>query len=135
MFSSSLAPSVAPEYMPRSVEDVRLRMDRVLLGGGDRSRLRAIKSSGFAYSGGGDGGIEESVDAGVISNVLRGMGRCNCGISMIARNGLRLKGEVFGIETKIGRRLDAYAWKVKTGSDLDSVQCRQWKSAPIEVCK
>jgi len=59
--------------MPRSVEDVRLRMDRVLLG--VESGFGLDSRSGFMGSGAGEGGWEESVEAGVISKVRRGIGR------------------------------------------------------------
>ena len=58
-------------------------MDRVRLGGGLRSDRLLISSSGFCVSGAGEGGIDESVEAGVISNVLLGVGRWIGGISIV----------------------------------------------------
>lgn len=68
------------EYMPNKVEEVRLRMERVLLG---VMSLWLPNNSGFATSVAGEGGREESVEAGVMSKVRRGTGRCSCGISML----------------------------------------------------
>lgn len=59
--------------MPRRVEDVRFKIDRVRLGGEAPCNF-ASSSSGLVYSGDGDGGIEDSFDAGVISKVRRGIG-------------------------------------------------------------
>lgn len=69
--------------MPNNVEDVRLSMDRVRLGGGLGSERWLIRSSGFSASLAGEGGKEESLEAGVISKVLRGIGRCISGISIL----------------------------------------------------
>ena len=68
--------------MPRSVEDVRFRMERVRLGGEMPCNF-ASSSSGFVYSGDGDGGMEDSFEAGVISKVRRGIGLRICGVSDI----------------------------------------------------
>lgn len=64
-----------PEYMPKSVDDVRLRIERVLLGDREVPFLLSNSSSGFMFSGEGDGGREESVEAGVTSKVRCGIGR------------------------------------------------------------
>lgn len=74
VLSSSLAPSTAPEYMPSNVEEVKLRIDRVRLGGGFWSVCWFSKRSGFWASAAGEEGREESVDAGVRSKVRRGIG-------------------------------------------------------------
>lgn len=66
--------------MPRRVEEVRFRIDRVRLGGVDPCSF-ASRSSAFEYSGFGEGGKEESVEAGVSSNARRGMGLAICGVS------------------------------------------------------
>ena len=55
---SSLEPSyVEDEYMPSNVEDVRFNNDFVFVGG-DPPCLGS-SSSGFVFSGDGDGGIED----------------------------------------------------------------------------
>lgn len=74
VFSSSLPPVVS-EYIPSRVEEVRFKMERVRLGGGLLSEWLRIRSSGFWASVDGDGGNEESAEAGVRSKVLRGIGR------------------------------------------------------------
>lgn len=66
--------------MPNRVEEVRLRMERVLLG---VMSFWLPNNSEFVTSVAGEGGREESVEAGVMSKVRRGTGRCSCGISML----------------------------------------------------
>ena len=56
--------------MPSSVDEVKLRIDRVRLGGGLRLDLLLDKRSGFCSSVAGDDGLDESDEAGVISNAL-----------------------------------------------------------------
>lgn len=60
--------------MPKSVEDVRLSIERVLLGEAFSILLRGSRYSGLEGMAG-VAGDEESVDAGVISKDRRGMGR------------------------------------------------------------
>ena len=60
--------------MPSSVEEVKFRMDRVLLGTRQESSLES-KSSAFVVSGDGEGGKEDSDEAGVSSKPRRGVGR------------------------------------------------------------
>lgn len=61
--------------MPNSVEEVRLRIERVLAGGELPASL-ASRSSGFVFSGlGVDGEESVGVEAGVISNARLGSGR------------------------------------------------------------
>ncbi len=60
--------------MHSKVEEVRLSIERVLLGVCDNS-LFASNKSGLIFSGDGDGGTEDSVEAGVSSKVRRGIGR------------------------------------------------------------
>jgi hypothetical protein len=72
-----------PEYIPKRVDAVRFRIDRVLLGEVDSKRL-LVSRSGFMASGAGEGGWEELLEAGVISNVRRGIGRWIWGISIVA---------------------------------------------------
>jgi hypothetical protein len=71
--SSSLFPSDIGEYIPSKVDDVRLRIERVLLG--VESDFWPASNSLFTASLAGEGGIDESAEAGVISKALRGMGR------------------------------------------------------------
>jgi hypothetical protein len=52
-------------------------MERVLLGVWDLSFLTS-KSSGFELSGAGDDGTDDSAEAGVSSNIRRGIGRRIC---------------------------------------------------------
>lgn len=66
--------------MPRSVEEVRFRIDRVRLGGEAPCNF-ASSRSGFVVSGDGDGGTEDSFEAGVISKVRRGIGLRTWGVS------------------------------------------------------
>lgn len=63
--------------MPSKVEEVRLSIDRVLLGVYKASLLTS-NNSGFVCSGAGDGGTDDSVEAGVSSNLRRGIGRRIC---------------------------------------------------------
>ena len=72
LISSGFPSSSVGEYMPKSVEEVKFRMERVRLGSrldlGSRDEESAVSLAGV----GGEGG---SVDAGVISNARRGIGR------------------------------------------------------------
>ena len=52
-------------------------MERVLPGEKDLSFLTS-KNSGFELSGAGDGGTDDSAEAGVSSNIRRGIGRRIC---------------------------------------------------------
>jgi hypothetical protein len=63
--------------MPSKVEEVRLSIERVLLGVYEVSNLASNKS-GFVLSGAGDGDTDDSVEAGVSSNIRRGIGRRIC---------------------------------------------------------
>jgi hypothetical protein len=63
--------------MPSKVEEVRLSIERVLLGVYEVSLL-ASNSSGFVFSGAGEGETDDSVEAGVRSNIRRGIGRRIC---------------------------------------------------------
>ena len=63
--------------MPSKVEEVRLSIERVLLGVYKASFLTS-KSSGFVFSGAGDGGTDDSAEAGVTSKIRRGIGRRIC---------------------------------------------------------
>jgi hypothetical protein len=60
--------------MPSKVEEVRLSIERVLLGV-YKASLFASNNSGFEVSGAGDGGTDDSAEAGVSSNIRRGFGR------------------------------------------------------------
>ena len=57
-------------------------MDRVRLLGA-MPGFWLMSNSAFVVSAAGEGGWDESVDAGVMSNVRRGVGRNICGISMV----------------------------------------------------
>lgn len=65
--------------MPKSVEEVRCRTDRVRLGG-EVPWSFASRSSAFVLSGEGDGG-KDGVEAGVKSKVRRGTGLRTCEFS------------------------------------------------------
>lgn len=67
---------------------MRLSIDRVLLGVEDVSNLTS-KTSGLVFSPDGDAGRDDSVEAGVKSNVRRGMGRRIGEGSAIFSGGLR----------------------------------------------
>lgn len=67
-------PPLLGEYIPTRVEAVRLRIERVLLGGVSSFDLR-LRCDGSDVSRTGGGGDEDSVEAGVRSNFRRGMGR------------------------------------------------------------
>lgn len=60
--------------MPSKVEEVRLSIERVRLGVGGASDLCVDRNSEFVASAG-EGGYDESLEAGVISNPRRGIGR------------------------------------------------------------
>ena len=72
MMSSGFPSPSAGEYMPKRVEEVRFRTERVRLAShldvGSRDTESMVSLAGV-------GGEEGSVDAGVISNARRGMGR------------------------------------------------------------
>lgn len=53
--------------MPNSVDVVRFRIDRFLLGDDSPSALLSINSSGFVFSGVGDDGCVDGVETGVTS--------------------------------------------------------------------
>jgi hypothetical protein len=72
--------------MPRSVDDVKLRMDRVLLG--VPPGLEASGESGLRGSAG-DGGYEESLVAAPSSKGRRGTGLYIWGISMPSKDTTR----------------------------------------------
>ena len=59
--------------MPKSVDDVRFRTDRVRVGGEAPCNF-ASSASEFVFSVEGSGGTEDSINAGVISKVRRGVG-------------------------------------------------------------
>lgn len=80
--SSRDVPPLLGEYIPTRVEAVRLRTERVLLGGVSSFDLR-LRCDGSLVSRTGVGGDEDSVEAGIRSNFRRGMGRRMGGPSFI----------------------------------------------------
>ena len=81
-YSSRNIPPLLGEYIPTRVEAVRLRIERVFLGGVSSFDLKA-RCDGSLISRTGVGGAEDSVEAGVGSNFRRGIGRRNRGPSLI----------------------------------------------------
>jgi hypothetical protein len=67
------------------VEEVRLSIERVLLGVYDLSLLTSSQS-GLVLSGAGDVGTDDSVEAGVSSNIRRGIGRRICSAMLDMRH-------------------------------------------------
>ena len=82
--SSRDGPPLLGEYIPTRVEAVRLRIERVLLGGKSSFDLGS-RCDGSLVSLTGVGGAEDSLEAGVSSNVRRGIGRRMGGLSFITK--------------------------------------------------